>query len=64
MKLFLLYQCAGFEYIKKLRIPSEIKIPKNEAGCKCHGDCASSLDCPCAKLNGTDFAYVRMDGGR
>ncbi|KAF3339001.1 histone-lysine N-methyltransferase, H3 lysine-9 specific SUVH4-like protein [Carex littledalei] len=53
-----------FKYIKKLHIPSEIKIPKNEAGCKCHGDCASSLDCPCAKLNGTNFAYVRMDGGR
>ncbi|KAJ4813760.1 hypothetical protein LUZ62_026326 [Rhynchospora pubera] len=55
---------SGFVYSKELRISSEIKMPKNEVGCKCHGDCSNSRDCPCAKFNGNDFAYVRLDGGR
>lgn len=41
-----------------------MKLPTQVSGCACKGNCVNSRDCSCAKLNGTDFAYVNRDGGR
>lgn len=54
----------GFTYDRSLRVAENLKIPVNAVGCKCKGDCIDPRTCACAKLNGSDFPYVRKDGGR
>lgn len=55
---------TGFTYSSKIEVPKSVKLPKPVRGCDCKGNCVNSRDCSCAKLNGTDFAYVHRDGGR
>ncbi|KAK3138901.1 hypothetical protein QOZ80_5AG0374900 [Eleusine coracana subsp. coracana] len=49
---------SGFVYSKSLQIPKDIKIPVDSIGCNCTGDCSTSRNCLCAKLNGSDLPYV------
>ncbi|XP_073000412.1 histone-lysine N-methyltransferase, H3 lysine-9 specific SUVH4 isoform X1 [Typha latifolia] len=55
---------SGFVYCKSLQVPNNWPIPENVLGCDCRGDCSNSRSCSCAKINGSDFPYVRKDGGR
>ncbi|XP_072965269.1 histone-lysine N-methyltransferase, H3 lysine-9 specific SUVH4 isoform X3 [Typha angustifolia] len=55
---------TGFVYCKSLQVPNNWPIPENVLGCDCRGDCSNSRSCSCAKINGSDFPYVRKDGGR
>ncbi|XP_026660713.2 histone-lysine N-methyltransferase, H3 lysine-9 specific SUVH4-like isoform X2 [Phoenix dactylifera] len=54
----------GFIYDRSLRVAENLKIPANAVGCNCKGDCIDPRTCACARLNGSDFPYVRKDGGR
>ncbi|XP_044466136.1 histone-lysine N-methyltransferase, H3 lysine-9 specific SUVH4-like isoform X2 [Mangifera indica] len=55
---------TGFTYCKTLQVAKNVKLPANVTGCNCKGRCENSRTCSCAKLNGSDFPYVRRDGGR
>lgn len=54
----------GFTYIKTIQVAESVKLPPKAAGCACKGNCTNPRTCACAKLNGSDFPYVRRDGGR
>ncbi|XP_074289932.1 histone-lysine N-methyltransferase, H3 lysine-9 specific SUVH4-like [Silene latifolia] len=54
----------GFEYCKSIKVSGNLKIPAPKAGCHCVGGCVDPKVCACAKLNGSDFPYVKRDGGR
>ncbi|VFQ79998.1 unnamed protein product [Cuscuta campestris] len=54
----------GFTYLKEMRWPKDIKVPSSGPGCNCRGSCFDSKTCSCARLNGSDFPYVSIDGGR
>ncbi|OMO72415.1 hypothetical protein COLO4_27624 [Corchorus olitorius] len=62
LSLFLCF--SDYKYCKKMTVAENIKIPTNVAGCNCKGVCCDPKTCACAKLNGSDFPYVRRDGGR
>lgn len=53
-----------FTYIKSIEVAKGVKLPSNATGCSCKGNCTNPNTCACAKLNGSDFPYVRRDGGR
>uniref|UniRef100_A0A1D1Z4D9 Histone-lysine N-methyltransferase, H3 lysine-9 specific SUVH4 n=1 Tax=Anthurium amnicola TaxID=1678845 RepID=A0A1D1Z4D9_9ARAE len=55
---------TGYVYCKSIQVAKGLKLPLNADGCNCKGDCVNSRTCACAKLNGTDFPYVRKNGGR
>ncbi|XP_031255904.1 histone-lysine N-methyltransferase, H3 lysine-9 specific SUVH4 isoform X2 [Pistacia vera] len=55
---------TGFTYCKTLQVAKNVKLPASVIGCNCKGSCENSRICSCAKLNGSDFPYVRRDGGR
>ncbi|XP_043687257.1 histone-lysine N-methyltransferase, H3 lysine-9 specific SUVH4-like [Telopea speciosissima] len=54
----------GFTYTKSIQIADTVKLPISAPGCNCKGTCIDSKACACAQLNGSDFPYVRRDGGR
>ncbi|GJN14347.1 hypothetical protein PR202_gb01164 [Eleusine coracana subsp. coracana] len=58
MALEIALRGGGFVYSKSLQIPKDIKIPVDSIGCNCTGDCSTSRNCLCAKLNGSDLPYV------
>ncbi|VFQ87090.1 unnamed protein product [Cuscuta campestris] len=47
-----------------MRWPKDITVPSSGPGCNCRGSCFDSKTCSCARLNGSDFPYVSIDGGR
>ncbi|KAF3435320.1 hypothetical protein FNV43_RR22407 [Rhamnella rubrinervis] len=57
---------SGYTYCKSIKVAKDVKLPPNAMGCNCKGSCVDPNTCSCAKLNGSDFAYVHMprDGGR
>ncbi|KAI6677387.1 hypothetical protein NL676_038183 [Syzygium grande] len=55
---------SGFKYVKTIQVAKNIILPSASTGCKCRGGCIDPRVCSCAKLNGSDFPYVRRDGGR
>ncbi|KAL2903718.1 Histone-lysine N-methyltransferase H3 lysine-9 specific SUVH4 [Bienertia sinuspersici] len=54
----------GFTYMTSIEVAASVKLPPNATGCSCKGTCSNPNTCACAKLNGSDFPYVRRDGGR
>ncbi|XP_078432860.1 histone-lysine N-methyltransferase, H3 lysine-9 specific SUVH4-like protein isoform X2 [Wolffia australiana] len=54
----------GYSYIKNMQLAEGLSLPPNVAGCQCQGDCINPRACACARLNGSDFPYVRRNGGR
>ncbi|KAG6785306.1 hypothetical protein POTOM_011036 [Populus tomentosa] len=61
-KPFALMNC--YTYCKSLQIAKNVKLPANVSGCNCQGTCVDPRTCACAKLNGSDFPYVQINGGR
>ncbi|KAJ6831971.1 histone-lysine N-methyltransferase, H3 lysine-9 specific SUVH4 [Iris pallida] len=55
---------TDFTYFKSIKLAKNVKLPKSTHGCNCKGECVDPRICSCARLNGTDFPYVRKDGGR
>ncbi|XP_011024754.1 PREDICTED: histone-lysine N-methyltransferase, H3 lysine-9 specific SUVH4-like [Populus euphratica] len=55
---------SGYTYCKFLQIAKNVKLPANVSGCNCQGTCVDPRTCACAKLNGSDFPYVQINGGR
>lgn len=55
---------SGFTYCKNLQVAGSVKLPRNASGCNCKDTCINPKSCACARLNGSDFPYVRRDGGR
>lgn len=55
---------SGYTYCKSLQIAKNVKLPANVSGCNCQGTCVDPRTCACAKLNGSDFPYVQINGGR
>ncbi|GAA0161238.1 histone modifying enzyme [Lithospermum erythrorhizon] len=55
---------TGFTYIRTLQISPSVQLPSKAPGCSCQGRCTNSQTCSCAKLNGVDFPYVYLNGGR
>lgn len=55
---------SGYTYCKSLQIAKNVKLPANVSGCNCQGTCVDPRTCACAKLNGSDFPYVQLNGGR
>ncbi|KAL5733859.1 hypothetical protein ACOSP7_031720 [Xanthoceras sorbifolium] len=55
---------SGFTYIKSVKVADNVILPQTDHGCKCKGNCNDRRSCSCAKRNGSDFPYVRRDGGR
>ncbi|KAG6787329.1 hypothetical protein POTOM_008968 [Populus tomentosa] len=53
-----------YTYCKSLQIAKNVKLPANVSGCNCQGTCVDPRTCACAKLNGSDFPYVQINGGR
>ncbi|KAB5564775.1 hypothetical protein DKX38_004829 [Salix brachista] len=54
----------GFKYIKSVQVARNVTIPPSASGCDCKGNCTNPRSCSCARLNGFDFPYVDIDGGR
>ncbi|KAJ4959634.1 hypothetical protein NE237_019544 [Protea cynaroides] len=54
----------GFTYTKSIQIADTVKLPISAPGCNCRDTCIDPKACACARLNGSDFPYVRRDGGR
>ncbi|XP_061980005.1 histone-lysine N-methyltransferase, H3 lysine-9 specific SUVH4-like isoform X2 [Populus nigra] len=54
----------GFKYIKSVQVARNVIIPPSASGCDCKGKCTNPRSCSCARLNGFDFPYVDIDGGR
>nr|DAD30408.1 TPA_asm: hypothetical protein HUJ06_009259 [Nelumbo nucifera] len=54
----------GFTYRKSIQVAESVKLPMDVSGCNCRGTCVDPKTCACARLNGSDFPYVRRDGGR
>ncbi|XP_077250462.1 histone-lysine N-methyltransferase, H3 lysine-9 specific SUVH4-like isoform X2 [Tasmannia lanceolata] len=54
----------GYVYRKSNVISESVKLPMAASGCNCKGSCVDPKSCACARLNGSDFPYVRKDGGR
>ncbi|XP_057542457.1 uncharacterized protein LOC130820923 [Amaranthus tricolor] len=54
----------GFTYIKSREVSDRVNLPPKAIGCSCKGICTNPNTCECAKLNGSDFPYVRRNGGR
>lgn len=55
---------ADFTYSKSIQVSENVSLPTNLNGCNCKGTCTNANSCACARLNGSDFPYVRRDGGR
>ncbi|XP_028114775.1 histone-lysine N-methyltransferase, H3 lysine-9 specific SUVH4-like [Camellia sinensis] len=55
---------TGFTYCKSIQVAKSVELPSNATGCVCKGTCIDPRICACARLNGSDFPYVRRDGGR
>ncbi|KAG8651648.1 hypothetical protein MANES_06G009101v8 [Manihot esculenta] len=55
---------AGFKYTKSVQVTESITVPPSAYGCSCRGQCTDPKSCSCAQLNGSDFPYVCIDGGR
>ncbi|KAH7839111.1 hypothetical protein Vadar_033364 [Vaccinium darrowii] len=55
---------TDFIYSKSNQVADDIKLPPNAEGCNCKGHCTNPKACACARLNGTDFPYVREKGDR
>ncbi|KAF8400074.1 hypothetical protein HHK36_015949 [Tetracentron sinense] len=55
---------TGYSYSKSIQVSKSVKLPMNATGCDCKGTCVDPKTCACARLNGSDFPYVRRDGGR
>ncbi|KAF9616431.1 hypothetical protein IFM89_029685 [Coptis chinensis] len=55
---------TGYTYSNSVQVADGITVPKVTSGCKCKGACTDPNICACAKLNGGDFPYVRLNGGR
>ncbi|KAI3497587.1 hypothetical protein L1887_32991 [Cichorium endivia] len=55
---------TGFTYTKYNQVFSNLSLPTNADGCECKGNCTNPNTCACARLNGSDFPYVRSSGGR
>ncbi|KAF5958610.1 hypothetical protein HYC85_005835 [Camellia sinensis] len=53
-----------FTYCKSIQVAKSVELPSNATGCVCKGTCIDPRICACARLNGSDFPYVRRDGGR
>lgn len=58
------FKFSGFTYCKYIKVAKDVKLPPNAIGCNCKGSCVDPKTCSCAKLNGSDFAYVHRHGGR
>ncbi|OVA17371.1 SET domain [Macleaya cordata] len=50
--------------ILSIQVAESVKLPMSATGCNCRGTCMDPVICACARLNGSDFPYVRRDGGR
>ncbi|THG02243.1 hypothetical protein TEA_004588 [Camellia sinensis var. sinensis] len=59
-----LLKISGFTYCKSIQVAKSVELPSNATGCVCKGTCIDPRICACARLNGSDFPYVRRDGGR
>ncbi|XP_058102909.1 histone-lysine N-methyltransferase, H3 lysine-9 specific SUVH4 isoform X2 [Magnolia sinica] len=58
---------TGYVYRKSIQVPKGMKLPidaMDVVGCECRGTCIDPKVCACARLNGSEFPYVRKDGGR
>ncbi|KAL5581470.1 hypothetical protein UlMin_013912 [Ulmus minor] len=55
---------TGYTYRKSVQVAKNVKLPQNVGGCNCKGTCVDSKTCACARLNGFNFPYVHLDGGR
>ncbi|XP_015570661.1 uncharacterized protein LOC8285689 isoform X2 [Ricinus communis] len=55
---------TGFKYTKSIQVARNVIVPPSPSGCNCKGNCTNPMTCSCARLNGSDFPYVRKDGGR
>ncbi|KAG8648392.1 hypothetical protein MANES_09G187800v8 [Manihot esculenta] len=55
---------TGLKYTNSIHIATNLSIPSSPSGCNCKGNCTNPKSCSCALLNGSDFPYVRKDGGR
>lgn len=55
---------VGFKYTKSVQVTESITVPSSAYGCSCRGQCTDPKSCSCAQLNGSDFPYVCIDGGR
>ncbi|KAE8695698.1 Detected protein of unknown function [Hibiscus syriacus] len=53
-----------YEYFKSMKVARNLQLPANAAGCDCEGLCRDPKTCSCARLNGSDFPYVHLGGGR
>ncbi|KAE8661663.1 Histone-lysine N-methyltransferase, H3 lysine-9 specific SUVH4 [Hibiscus syriacus] len=49
---------------KSMKVARNLKLPGNAAGCDCERLCRDPNTCSHAKLNGSDFPYVHLGGGR
>ncbi|CAN8256404.1 unnamed protein product [Cochlearia groenlandica] len=58
------FSISGLTYINALKIEPNVEIPKRASGCGCRGSCTDPKKCACAKLNGGNFPYVDVNGGR
>ncbi|CAK7336046.1 unnamed protein product [Dovyalis caffra] len=52
------------EIDKSVQVARNVILPPSASGCDCKGKCTNPRSCSCARLNGFDFPYVRIDGGR
>ena len=55
---------SGYTYRKSVQVAKNVKLPQNVGGCNCKGTCVDSKTCACARLNGFNFPYVHLDGGK
>ncbi|GAB4828527.1 Histone-lysine N-methyltransferase, H3 lysine-9 specific suvh4 [Ancistrocladus abbreviatus] len=58
------FDSTCFSYSKSVKVSESVTWPPKAPGCCCKGNCTNPRTCACAKLNGSDFPYVRRDGGR
>lgn len=55
---------TGFKYFKNLKLAKGLSLPSSAPGCGCKDGCLDPNRCACARLNGSDFPYVKQGGGR
>ncbi|KAF5182801.1 Histone-lysine N-methyltransferase, H3 lysine-9 specific SUVH4 [Thalictrum thalictroides] len=54
----------GYTYCNSVQVTEGLTLPPADVGCNCKEACTDPEICACAKLNGDDFAYVCVNGGR
>ena len=47
-----------------MQVSNNVIVLPSVDGCQCKGSCTNEKTCSCASLNGSEFPYVRRNGGR